>query len=759
MSRPIGPGLGRRRNRLNPKPVLISAFVAATLASGLFAGEGMWMPEQVPQLAPELVKMGLKLDPRKLSDLTGDPMGAIVSLGGCSASFVSPQGLIVTNHHCVYSYLQFNSTPERDLIEKGFLAKSTADEIAAAPDARVWVTTSIEDVTAQVLPRAGEKLSDLGRFDRVERRRKELVRDCEKEGGVRCTVPALFEGSRYGRIKQLEIRDVRLVYAPPRGIGNYGGEVDNWMWPRHTGDFGFLRAYVAPDGRPADFAAGNVPYRPKHILKVSTADVDPGDMMMTIGYPGKTYRYELASEVREAQDFDLPTSIRYRKELIRILEDAGKAKKDVDIRNAARVRSLLNYLKKYEGTLEAFEKGKLIDRRTAEEGELAALVAGDSAAKRRHEEALAEIAKWNARLLETRDRDAVLEWLFGASPMLSQANTLWRLSGERPKDDLDRALGYQERDWKRLNAAVKRAQRTIEPGSDRAGLRYFLIEAAKLPKGQRIPAIDETLAATGMGSDPRRGSDPSPAAAVDKLLDRLYGGTRLADGKERLAMFDESRAQLEKRNDEMLRLAKALRRTFDEKEKRDNEVAGAMMRLRPEYVALLQKLRKGRVYPDANGTLRVSFGKVQGYSPRDSVQYAAQTTLHGIVEKETGQDPFDSPSLLLSASTGRKLGPYVDPDLGDVPVDFLSSGDITNGSSGSATLNASGELAGLAFDGNYEAMGSDYLVNPDVTRTIHVDTRYMLWVMDAIDGAHNLIREMGLPVHFSGSAVATKSRP
>ena len=708
----------------------------------------MWMPEQVPQLAPELVKMGLKLDPRKLSDLTGDPMGAIVSLGGCSASFVSPQGLIVTNHHCVYSYLQFNSTPERDLIEKGFLAKSTADEIAAAPDARVWVTTSIEDVTARVLPRAGEKVSDLDRFDRVERRRKELVRDCEKEGGVRCTVPAFFEGSRYWRIKQLEIRDVRLVYAPPRGIGNYGGEVDNWMWPRHTGDFGFLRAYVAPDGRPADFAAGNVPYRPKHILKVSTADVDPGDMMMTIGYPGKTYRYELGSEIREARDFDLPTSIRYRKELIRILEDAGKANKDVDIRNAARVRSLLNYLKKYEGTLEAFEKGKLIDRRAAEERELAALVAGDPAAKRRHEEALAEIAKWNARLLETRDRDAVLEWLFGASPMLSQANTLWRLSGERPKDDLDRALGYQERDWKRLNAAVKRAQRTIEPGSDRAGLRYFLIEAAKLPKNQRIPAIDEALEATG---------EREPAAAVDKLLDRLYGGTRLADGKERLAMFDESREQLEKRDDAMLVLAKALRRTLDEKERRDNEVAGAMMRLRPEYVALLQKLRKGRVYPDANGTLRVSFGKVQGYSPRDSVQYAAQTTLRGVVEKETGQDPFDSPSVLLSASTGKKLGPYVDPDLGDVPVDFLSSGDITNGSSGSATLNASGELAGLAFDGNYEAMGSDYLVNPDVTRTIHVDTRYMLWVMDAIDGAHNLIREMGLPVHFSGGAVATKS--
>ncbi len=727
---------------------LLMSLVAAAVASRLVAGEGMWMPQQIPQLAPELAKMGLKLDPVRLADLTGDPMGAIVSLGGCSASFVSPQGLIVTNHHCVYSYLQFNSTPQKDLIENGFLAKTTGEEIPAAPDARVWVTTSIEDVTDRVLPKSGEKLSDLDRYTRVERRRKELVRDCEKEGDVRCMVPAFFEGSKYWRIKQLEIRDVRLVYAPPRGIGNYGGEVDNWMWPRHTGDFGFLRAYVGPGGKPADFAKENVPYRPKHFLKVSTADVDPGDLMMTIGYPGKTFRYELADEVREAQGFDLPTSIRYRKELIRILDEAGGSNRDVALRNAARVRSLENYLKKYEGTLEAFEKAKLVDRRKAEEKELAALVANNPAARRRHEEALAEIARRNSVQMKTRERDAVLEWLLAASPMLSQANTLWRLSGERPKSDIERTTGYQERDWKRLKAGVARAQRTIEPGSDRAGLRYFLMEAGGLPKGERIPAVDEALASTG---------ERDTAAAVDKFLDRLYGSTKLADVRERSSMFGESRGELEARNDAMLGLAKALRSTLDERESRDNEVAGAMLRLRPEYVALLQKLRKGRVYPDANGTLRVSFGQVQGYSPRDSIQYAAQTTLRGVVEKERGQDPFDSPSVLLAASRGKKLGPYVDPELGDVPVDFLSESDITNGSSGSATLNASGELAGLAFDGNYEAMGSDYLVIPEVTRTIHVDTRYMLWVMDAVDGAHNLIREMGLPVRFSGGALATRS--
>lgn len=730
---------------MKTKTVLALALSAA-LAPGLVVGEGMWMPEQVPELAPELVRSGLKIDPQKLADLTGDPMGAIVSLGGCSASFVSPQGLVVTNHHCVYSYLQFNSTPETNLLEKGFLAKALGDEIPAAPDARVFVTTSIEDVTDRVLPKAGEKLSDLDRHGRVERRRKELIRECEKEGGVRCTVPSFFEGSKFSRIKQLEIRDVRLVYAPPRGIGNYGGEVDNWMWPRHTGDFGFVRAYVAADGRPADFARENVPYRPKHYLKVSTADVDPGDLMMTIGYPGRTFRYELAGEVKEAQEFDLPTSIRYRKELIRILEDAGKERKDVAIKNAARLRSLLNYLKKYEGTLEAFERGNLIERRRAEEVEVAALVAGDPAAKTSHETSLAEIARWNEKLSSTRERDAVLEWIYSSSPMLSQANTLWRLAGERPKSDIERATGYQERDWKRLRAAVSRAQRTIEPGSDRAGLRWFTIEASKLPKGQRIAVVDDALAATG---------ESDPAAAVDKLLDRLYANTKIHESEARLAMFDESREKLAARSDAFLTFAAGLRRVMDEKQRRDDEFAGAMMRLRPGYVALLQKLRKGRVYPDANGTVRISFGSVQGYSPRDSVQYAAQTTLRGVLEKQTGRDPFDSPPELVNASTGKKLGAYADPDLGDVPVNFLSTGDTTNGSSGSATLNASGELAGLAFDGNYEAMGSDYLVNPDVTRAIHVDSRYILWVMDAIDGAHNLIREMGLPVRFPGSAVAS----
>jgi hypothetical protein len=724
----------------------LAALACFAVFSAYAVAEGMWMPEQVPALSAELKKMGLKIAPERLADLTGDPMGAIVSLGGCSASFVSPEGLVVTNHHCVYSYLQYNSRPERNLIEDGFLAKGMSEEIAAAPDAWIYVTTSIEDVTDRVAIPASEKISDLERWERTDRRKKELIRDCEKEGDVRCLVSSFFEGSQYWRIKQLEIRDVRLVYAPPRGIGNYGGEVDNWMWPRHTGDFGFLRAYVGADGRPADYARENVPYRPRHILKVSDADVDPGDLMMTIGYPGKTYRYYLAHEVEDAEQFQLPLGIRYREELIRILEGEGKKSKDVAIKNAARIRSYANYLKKYQGTIEAFQKGSLLESRRAEEKQLAAAASKDRATRDRYDTAVAEIARWNALRRATRDRDAVLEWMLSASPMLSQANTLVLLGRERGKDDLDRRFGYQERDWKRLNQQIRRAQRQIEPGTDRAGLRFLLREAARLPKEQRLAFIDELLAATG---------EMAPDAQVEKLLDRIYSDTKVGDAEARLAMFSESSHQLSARNDSLLLFASRMRGALDETEKRDREIEGAMLRLRPVYVEALRKEREGRLYPDANGTLRVSFGRVEGYSPRDSVRYAAQTTLSGIVEKNTGKEPFDSPRMLLAASGGQKVGPYMDPELKDVPVNFLSECDITNGSSGSATLNSSGKLAGLAFDGNYDAMGSDYLVNPDVSRTIHVDSRYMLWVMDAVDGAHNLLREMGLPVRFPPGAGRT----
>ncbi|HEX9984821.1 MAG TPA: S46 family peptidase [Thermoanaerobaculia bacterium] len=712
----------------------IALVLAATVA---VADDGLWMPQQIPQLGDELRKRGLQLDPKQFADLTGFPMGAVVHLGGCSASFVSPQGLIATNHHCVYGALQFNATPQNDLVKNGFLARTMADEVQALPDARVYVTSRIDDVTSQIL--ANMPANDEERARTITRRRREMVNECEKAGGTRCLVASYFDGAQYLRITQMEIRDVRLVYAPPLGVGNFGDEIDNWMWPRHTGDFGFYRAYVGKDGKPADFSKENVPYQPKHHLKISTRDLDPGDLVFVAGYPGVTERHAVAAEVENDEQYDLPTSIRYRTMLNDVLQERGKESRDIALKNASRIAGLENYLKKHTGMLESFRNIGVLEAKRKEEAAIRTAIAADAKLSREYEAAYGELTKILSEQRRTRERDTVFGWLYTASPMLSQASTLYRLSVEKTKADLDRADDYTERNRKRLAASTTRTRRSMEPGSDRAGLRLFLLEAAKLPAGQRIAPVDAALAATGANGT---------EAQVDALLDKLYASTKIGDADAEKAMFEETTAQLMARKDSMIEFAAALRTFGAEHDRRNLATSGAMSRIRPVILNALRVARGGRLYPDANSTLRVAFGTVEGYSPRDAVRFAPQTDVRGILQKDTGVEPFNSPAKLLERARGGQFGPYADPELGSMPVAFISTTTVTNGSSGSATLNAWGELNGLAFDMNWEGVGADYVVDQDVTRTIHVDSRYMLWVMDAVDGAHNVLREMGVKPVF-----------
>ena len=702
------------------------------VAAGARADEGMWMPSQIPELASELRAAGLELDPARLADLTGDPLGAVVSLGGCTASFVSPAGLIVTNHHCVYGTVQFNSTPERDLITTGFLAGSRAEELPSAPGSYVYVTTGIRDVTREVLgePEAAGADADFAR--QVERRSRALVDACEKPGGVRCSVAKFYEGSLFLEITQMEIRDVRLVYAPAEGIGNFGGEIDNWMWPRHTGDFGFLRAYVGPDGKPADPAKTNVPYRPKHWLKVATQGVQEGDLVWIPGYPGRTFRYRTAEEVAAAREFAMPHSVALSREMIALLERENRRGKAVEIANYGRIRGFANGMKKYEGILLGMTDGRVEQQRVRRESPLRAAAAADAT----HADPVARIAALNAAQRATRERDLVLDWLERASPMYSQAFRLWRLAEERPRPDLDREEGFRERDLSRFRQAMARTQRSIEAASDRVGLRLLLARAAVLPADQRIAPIDARLAATGKANDGER---------VEALLDELYAATRIADLGERKKMAEESTAQLAARHDPMLDFASQIAPLQAERRARDDAFSGAMLKVRPVYLAEIHEHAGGRQYPDANSTLRFTYGKVTGYVARDAVVYQPRTSLAGVTAKATGVDPFVAPAGLLQAARSVPVE-FVDPRLGSVPVDFLSTCDITGGNSGSPTLNGRGELVGLAFDGNWEGVVSDYLFDDAVVRTIHVDAVYMRWVMDEVDRAHDLLREMGLPV-------------
>lgn len=713
--------------------------LAFVLCSAL-ADEGMWMPQQIPALAQRLAALGYRGEAKAFADLTGFPMGAIVSLGGCSASFVSPEGLIVTNHHCVQAALQFNSRADRNLMRDGFLAARREDELPSGPGSRVFVTVAVEDVTDAVRGGIAADVTGRAYFDVLEQRTKALVAEREKQEGYRCTVSSFFSGSKYYAITQLEIRDVRLVYAPAAGIGNFGGEVDNWQWPRHTGDFSFLRAYVAKDGRPAAYAADNVPFQPKHFLKVSGRGVSPDEIVFVAGYPGRTARLNTVDNVRETVEFQLPRTVRRSTDLIAILEKVGASDPEIALRVSTRIRSLNNGLTKNKGVLEGMLRGGLLEQKAAKEKALLAWIAAAPDRQQHYGNVIAAIGAIQSERKPMRERDLLVNEVGATGSALSAAETLHRLAIERAKPDAERDPEYQQRLWPRLRESLERLQRNLDPKADRAVLAYNLAAIARLPAGARIRALDEAI-----GLTPGQ-PEAEASRAIEAWIERVIGGTRLYEQKFRMDLFERSSAELASAKDTLLDLAAALYTLQEEIRVAGKDRGGRLARLAPVYAEALLASEGGLVAPDANSTLRVTYGSVKGVESRDGLFYLPQTTLKGVTQKATGEGEFNAPAAQLAAiqalRAGRATTPYQDAKLRDVPVNFLSTVDTTGGNSGSATLNAKLELVGLLFDGTYDTVASDYFFDRERTRSIHCDTRYMLWVMSAVDKADRLLREM-----------------
>ena len=699
---------------------------ALALSFSAHAREGMWVPQQLPEIAGPLKEAGLELPPEQLANLTGDPMGAVVALGGCTASFVAPEGLVVTNHHCAYGAIQLNSTAESNLMEVGFNAATRGEELSAGPNARVYVMDRITDVTDKVQAAAGD-LGGIERNKALEDVQKQLIAECEQGEGYRCTLYSFFSGQTYRLFRQVEIKDVRLVYAPPRAIGNYGGEIDNWMWPRHTGDFAFYRAYVGKDGKPAAYSEDNVPYEPNQHLKLAAQGLEKGDFVMVAGYPGSTSRYALYDEFQAVADWQYPKVGQHLRNLVGIIEAAGNDDADIEVKYASQIRGYQNAMKNWSGQLEGFERIDASGTKRAEEQAVLAWLRKQGNDGKAGLQAHARLVELAAEARETRERDLIVGQIAGGG-LLGNLRMLHRLAIESAKPDAERTVGYQQRDLPRIEGAVRQLDRRYHPAMEKQLMAYWLAEYIKLPADQRVEAIDTWLG----GND---------QAAIDRALERTYANTKLADTDARLALLKADQASIEAMDDPLLDLAVALYPTMKAMEDRNDARSGDQNRYRPVYLAAVQgyKREQGKgVYPDANLSLRITYGNVMGYAPKDGVYYTPFTSLDGLVAKATDEDPFDAPKAQLDA-----IAAMSEEEKAAVPVNFLSDLDITGGNSGSPVLNGKGELVGLAFDGNWESVSSNWVFDPAMTRMIAVDHRYMVWIMDKVYPAPHLLKEMG----------------
>ncbi|HSG51505.1 MAG TPA: S46 family peptidase, partial [Rheinheimera sp.] len=449
---------------MKTKTLLTAA--ALGLSLGAVADEGQWQPHQMAELQAELSAKGIEIPGKQLADLSQYPMSAIVSLGYCSASFVSPKGLVVTNHHCAYNAIQNNSTKDNNLIEKGFLAKTFGEELSAGAQERLYITEAVTDVTAEVSGNLANDLTGAERYEAIEANRKALIKSCEADPNYRCSVVSFHHGMQYFQIKQLMLQDVRLVYAPSEDIGNFGGDIDNFEYPRHTGDYAFLRGYVGKDGKPAPYSVDNVPYQSKHYLKVNASGVRAGDGILLAGYPGRTSRYRLADEIAFAADWQYPAQVKTYQQIIATIDRLGAADADLKVKYASTVKSLNNRMKKLQGLLDGFKVTDIHAIKQQQQQALLSWINSDSKYQQ-YQQSINELQS----VIDAEQAYTQQTYYFDnakRSDMLQAAMRLYRLAVESEKPDAMREMGYQQRDLAMIESRLARMEKSFHPTMDLA---------------------------------------------------------------------------------------------------------------------------------------------------------------------------------------------------------------------------------------------------------------------------------------------------
>jgi hypothetical protein len=696
------------------------------------ADEGMWLPSLIQKLnIASMQKMGCELSADDIYSINNSSLkDAVVALdhGSCTAELISKDGLLLTNHHCGFGEIQSHSSVEHDYLRDGFWAMSKEEELPN-PRKTVSFLVSIEDVTDKVLAGVTDDMSEEERAKATREVAAELEKEAKGDTHYETYVRSFFNSNKYFLFVVETFKDIRLVGAPPQALGKFGGDTDNWMWPRHTNDFSMFRVYCGPDGKPASYSEDNVPYQPKHFLPISLKGVEEGDFAMIMGYPGRTNRYETSFGVKNTMEVTNTVREEVREQLLKIWGEYMKTSQKARIQYASKYARSSNYYKYSIGQNNGLKNLKVVDKKQAIEKDFTNWVNENSARKEKYGEALKYIED---SYKDTEDDKAIAylsEALLRGPEIFMFA---YRVTG------LAELLKEDEPDQEKIAKTTERIKMSLDgffkdynaPTDQKVVGKLLKIYADKNAE-KFYPDFYKTVNKKYKGD-------------FNKYAEKLFAKTMFDDKDELTAFLDKpSYKTLEK--DMAFIAASDIVAKYREISKMVDAGQKNLDKGRRLFLAGLMEMQNNKTfYPDANSTMRLTYGKVLDYNPRDGVTYNYFTTTNGYLEKEIpGDAEFDVPARMKELLLAKDYGQYADKD-GSLHTCFITNNDITGGNSGSPVMNGKGELIGIAFDGNWEAMSGDIAFEPELQRCINVDIRFVLWVIDTYAGASNLIDEMDI---------------
>ncbi len=696
------------------------------------AHEGMWLLNKLKQInEAEMQKLGFKLTAEDIYSINHSGIkDAIVRLGGgfCSGEMVSAEGLFLTNHHCGYDAVQGLSSVEHDYLTDGFWAMTRKEEKPAGFS--VSFLQRIDDVTERVLGELTEGMTEEARAEKIEEIAGKLKTAVGKEHGLSADFKVMYEGNEFYLFVYKTYSDVRLVGVPPSAIGKFGGDTDNWMWPRHTGDFSMFRVYTGPDGEPAEYNEANVPFKPAHHLPVSLQGVKEGDFAMVMGYPGSTDRFLSSQGVQLALDIEQPSRVKIRGKKLELMKQDMDASDEVRIKYASKYAQISNYWKYFIGQQRGLKRLHVYDKKKAQEDELMAWVNADATRKAKYGDIITLLAKgYGDRAKFEKANTYMQEAAFGSEAIVLG----FRLFGLRMQLETD------PKDAAKIGAAVAR----VQTAADEFWKDYN-------------PATDERVTAAMfrmIHDDVERDLQPDVMSTIEKKYKSnfdawaraLFSTSILTDRKKLDAFLAKPTLKVMEKDlgiQAMVSCLNHYRNVIGPAV--DATQADLDHGYRLMVAAMREKDPNKMWYPNANSTMRLTYGQVGSYVPGDAMFYKPVTTAGGVLEKEDNtNEEFIVPARQHELFVKKDFGRYADEN-GELNICFISNNDITGGNSGSSVMNANGELIGIAFDGNWEAMSGDIAFEPALQRTISVDIRYVLWTIDKYAGAGHLVNEMTL---------------